>query len=638
MPTAKWTLSITPAAGGSATSKALDAWGLADVLLRRESFGVCLLTASSAIADVLSDPICAFGDAVVLTDYKGVIRFQGRRVRHRSVASGLAEDKYYVFADAWYDLNRRVFQQPWGAGATYSSHLLLNYNSSAARIATTGEQIEAVITYAAASGVAIQVGNINLPVEPPLREITDQPCSAVIVDQARYLPNALGWIDPSFTPPAFNVLLPADLDAVTLVSAGAKCSEIDIEPLDENRVPAVVILYEISNEVNGEQILAFSRDAYPVNATGREDNALVLTIPLQGYAATILRSTVVAADLDYTNLDWWKGQQKFSWLNDPNVSATVATFVINGEPVTSRTGVKNLSRYLVEGQIAPWMDVEAGGAVDWEQEEVRIIIDVQINAGLDTIDTDEIVGKGQRVLVLSIVSTDAPSGESNYSSVQSFEAGDPVPVGLALYQYNALSGLEYGGNIKVTESECSGAASVGQLLNLSGGLVAWTTMNARIQATEERIDTGETTITIGPTPVRSAVATLELMQANRSRRRWTATSTQADGVVTSGSGEVQLGQATPNTNSIGGPEISKYFAVKDSNRKVLLNAINMILSMTDGSAQQFVLDYANAAWLTAKAKETTYPGASSVKMREVFICIDGDGTWKCIGPFGAPYK
>ena len=74
----------------------------------------------------------------------------------------------------------------------------------------------------------------------------------------------------------------------------------------------------------------------------------------------------------------------------------------------------------------------------------------------------------------------------------------PMPTGLAATYRAGLSTLQYSGRLVSEEAECNGTIAPGQVINVTGGLTAWATMNAHVVETVEEIDAGRTTITVGP--------------------------------------------------------------------------------------------------------------------------------------------
>jgi hypothetical protein len=154
--------------------------------------------------------------------------------------------------------------------------------------------------------------------------------------------------------------------------------------------------------------------------------------------------------------------------------------------------------------------------------------------------------------------TNMPSGD--YQTIASIAYGDPQPVGLAKFLYDALSILQYDGGLALTEQETSGLAVVGNVLNVLGGRPEWAAMNAMIQTVSEDVDAGITRIQFGPPAHLGPADLAELLRINRLRLRWTNTTVQNDGTL-SGSSDVQLGKQTANADGTKGQAEYNLFTV-----------------------------------------------------------------------------
>lgn len=85
----------------------------------------------------------------------------------------------------------------------------------------------------------------------------------------------------------------------------------------------------------------------------------------------------------------------------------------------------------------------------------------------------------------------------------SFKLGpcDTIPVGAATAYYNALTDAQWEGDITLKELECSGSVAPGNRVRLTNGQAAWATMDAVVQSVTEDLDTGRTSIELGPPDV-----------------------------------------------------------------------------------------------------------------------------------------
>lgn len=76
-------------------------------------------------------------------------------------------------------------------------------------------------------------------------------------------------------------------------------------------------------------------------------------------------------------------------------------------------------------------------------------------------------------------------------------SSETAPIGLAAQYFASLLTPFWDGHVTTHEQECSGILRPGLVLNLTGGVSAWATMNAQIQEVRETLYTGETTATFG---------------------------------------------------------------------------------------------------------------------------------------------
>jgi hypothetical protein len=183
------------------------------------------------------------------------------------------------------------------------------------------------------------------------------------------------------------------------------------------------------------------------------------------------------------------------------------------------------------------------------------------------------------VLYTRVVGTNAQS--QIYSRLTSETAGEPVPAGLAQALYAAVSVLQYDGALELTEEECSGVGAPGLLLNLTGGRAEWATMAAQIQRVEEKIDVGQTKITVGPAKHLGHAELTAWLRANRSRRISYRLGERTSGSASGNAAKVQGGEQSPRSDSVfrpsaaGASEPNKPFEILDaSNATGLMVTVN----------------------------------------------------------------
>ena len=582
MATAKpgWLLSI------DGDKRSLVELGFENGKLSFHSLGIDTLEFTAEGSAFDAEPLIAFNAGVSLVHPTLGTVFAGRRILTPGDATGAAESQTYTFAGPWWDLERLVYHQGWfniSGQQFFNPHILLNVGG-----ASVATQIAAVIDYAIAQGANIQRGTIEAPVVPPVSETADQSCAAVIQSQLVWAPDCVAWFDYSTGPPTFHCRPASALAAVNLgiaphvTSILRAVTLLNIAPRPDDQVTAVAIRYETTSTVNGKEYFSVSNDRFPDGTTGQELRALAQTVSLRGYNATVIEAEILCADIDINSLDFWK--EVIPSLKDDRIGS------VNVPPLSlvagsaQRTGLLNLPRYLIEGQLSDWMKIVTNETLEWEQDELSAKFSFTFyDEQASTISGAEFgkirTAEGLR-LPVKLVATNAPSGVSKYWRVTDFEQGDAQPIGLAQYLYNSLSPLGYEGSVQVTEAEPNFTVKMGNVLNLLGTRPEWTSMRALVQSLQVDIDSGISTIRFGVAPGLSISRIIELLRASRTRRRWTATTVQTDGELSGSNQSVELGRATANTNSVPGEGQSKYFATKDGDNKALLDATQRLIQIS----------------------------------------------------------
>lgn len=555
------------------SGQSLALWGFQGGRLHRESLALDTLTFQRAVAAAFLTPEIPYGGLVSLVDPTGVTRFVGRRIYVPSSATGNAESQEWLFGGPWFWLQRLTYKQTWEqllvSGALVprdTSHLLLNIGARQ----TIGAQITHVLEFAIDQGAPFQIGTVDIPIVPFVTEITDQTCAQVIIDQLRFAPDAVAWFDYSTNPPTFHCRQSSDLSVFTYnfgpngnppIADGG----LQITARPDLQVESVALRYERTDTLNGNEYLSLGEDIYPVGSGGDGLNAINATIPLAGFSRTTVTGSVLCETIDTASLAWWKrvcpSLQDRNIRNLALVAGTVQR-VLQGsrtDSLPNGTPSSGFARFLVEGQLVDWMRDATDNALDWEQEEISaeftydLDVDPSSNVRLQKVTRHRIP--------VQLVSTTAPAGVSTYEDEDTEEEGELQPVGLAQYLYNSLNPLEYEGAVETTQRECTGFIGPGNTLSITGtGIAAHALMSARVQSVEELIDTGQTMVRFGSTPALSLSAILDFMHASRHRRRWTRSSVQEDG-ESPNSGNVQLGEATANNNTITGEKQRSLFAV-----------------------------------------------------------------------------
>jgi hypothetical protein len=520
-------------------------------------------------------PVFAYGSTIQLFR-DGVPWFQGRVIQVPGRATGKLEEQLYRVAGPWWYLENLVFQQTWQVtnGSTLTlvptnkSRLVLSQAPDGTKF-STGAAIGEVLAYATARGVPITVGTITPNATVPYAESLDRSCAEVIRNFLRWAPDAMVAFDYTTTPyPTLSIHLRADAPVISLPAYGAPVSALELTPRYDLQVPAVVLKFEQTNDIDGDTFTSLIVQSAPTTATGDEFGALVMTFDLSGARATYHHQPVVTTPLPQSDTDpivipWW--QTKFAWLNDFDASdlsvvSGTQSAVIDDPAEFPDLTTADVPNELQHGSISAWMNLNAA----------PLLVSATLQySGTATPESGEVFdANNQRVVYTRVMGTNADTG--TYSRLTSETDAEPVPEGMAAAIYAATGVLQYDGTLELTEQECSGAAVPGQLLNLTGGRADWTTMQAQVQRVEESIDLGQTKIIVGPAKHLGQTQITAWLRANRERRLSYRLSERTTGSGSGNAAKVQGGEHTPRSDSIfrpsagGAPALNKPFQILDA--------------------------------------------------------------------------
>lgn len=531
------------------TGVSADSLGLQNLRLKLVNLGMDVLTFDQPGA---FDGAAAFAAGATVTlelniDGAGAVtKFRGK-VRTLPRRSAVREERIgFEVHGAWDELQRYTFLQNFKEPVTPSNpsstltdkqrgRVVLNQDDAGTRI-NIGAFIQDVIEFAAASGANVAVGDIDLNIEVAWDETTDLQCGDTILRALAMAPSAVAWWDYSVNPPQFNLQRrELGLSAINFAvqPEGAVDNEAIYAPLESVLINPrydlltanVCLIYIRTNRENESTWETTERDVYPPGTTGREENALVRTIQLAGsvYNSTVLTQKVeieaipsalsfsgyLTAGGDLTTVtNWWK--KKVPWLKATNV--TILGFRNGARTKEDGTAVTAACvNELVKGAITDWMEDNQG--VDTEQQ--RVLVEVMCEV------TDPVTAKKERIieqLEATIIGTSAVTRTYNLLAEDSFTPEEEAPTGLAQALHAALSVLHYDGTGQVIQKEVTLLAGLGQILNLTGSLAAWSIMNALIQQVEVDLDSGLTSLTVGPPKHLGPADLIDIYRQNRNRQ------------------------------------------------------------------------------------------------------------------------
>lgn len=571
-------------------TQTMEVWGLCDLKRRLQSEGQDEVTFFQPLRTT-KEP-AKFDEDEDIRIYKdGKQWFRGVNLRPRRSISARTKRIYYTVAGPWNFLTRLEMQAQWmtSEGMQYTPQLLLNVKPDNT-LATAGEVIAAVLDYAIAEGVPISKGDI-LPVAdgvvyPVPDEVEMFTCAQVILNQMRWLlRQGIIWFDYSTEKPTMHIRMGHKLPVVTLDipadDTQKKIVQVDIEPRTDLVRPGVKITYRRTGSKDGSPIVEPFIDLWPEGITGRELDTLHLTFNMHGANVTTVSQEIEVIDIDAahadeaTRLDWWKDR-----LPDLK-SSRIKNLKIEVASVERSTALPRMVKF---GAIAAWMDV----AFEEEVITARATYEFEKDGVIEQLPIEHDIS-------CKVLATNAVS--KKYSTVQSVQEADPIPVGLARFLYELSATPQYEGPVTLRERTLrypeGNVPRLGTRLNITNGLAEWATMNAVPQIVEEDTRTGSTILTLSPISAISAGDMMSFLQVRR-RRRVTNPLTQQTGAISGG--KVELGTGTHRENSGRGIGSYKKFVVRDGNTIITLDADGKTFEVKFSETQKATLSSSDAKW------------------------------------------
>jgi hypothetical protein len=542
--------------------------GVTSPTLTRGSWGEHALEIEMDGRNATSAPAWADGATVTLR-YGSTVRFVGEIVAPERRAQSGAEGHSLRAVNAWIILEETVYEQTWailgGTSTASKARCIIGMKPDG----TFGTLADAITDVLAFAGVA--AGSISLPQTEEPWEVRNVTCAEVLRQIQRMAPRSVAWWTYPGGVPTFHVS-----DEPTLVTlAMTPKTLVSLRPNRRQAVRGVRLQYEIVSESDGVQQTDVVEDTAGATSGRR---IYMQTIPWRGASATFarMRTTVVTiptaiaddktktfwlshcaplrgaktmdgdditpdwefstfdpADTDFPR-DYPSGSQPYG----PVGPAFRCYFAVRLARVDGKDGTgpyelsdpedtesdkirldTDLTRMLIAGAVTPWMEDMGKTAQKWTLYAIVKWTDAATRQPKKT------------QVSINLTATDCVNKE--YTSIQNYADGDPVPTGLAAELYAALSQTYHEGEVARIEDECTGFAREGNSLQVTGGPAEWESMNALIQGVREDIGGGLTTLTVGVGPNLAPGDMLELLRRERAR----AEADSRLGVTNSGSKE-----------------------------------------------------------------------------------------------------
>jgi len=427
---------------------------------------------------------------------------------------------------------------------------------------TNGVQIQQIINFANAAGVAIQAGTIDLAYTLPIYPVRSVSCASALQICLKPQPDAATWIDYTTTPPTFNCRARANLAAVSLpYGDGIKHTTSQITPRYDLQPPSVVLQYQKISTTDSGSLADNGVDAYPLGSDGRAVGSMVVAIDLRGAAARAV-SIVVEADAlpnlpsgDAPSLAWWtqKKSQLGAVTSLSMISGSLTVKDDNHNDLTS-TWASQIPNEYKKGEILSWMGLQ--------------LVWVTIAAKFKYYEKDSALRSKLSVsehdISVRVKLTNSPAGQKLYSALESLDPGESAPAGLAQQIYNTLQVLQYEGSHVIVDpglSTTSALINTGNKLEITGGAAAWATMDATIQTVDYDLFNSKCEIGFGPAKHIAPGDLEELLQFWRFRTVYDNPNLRISGRETQSQGG-QLGGDTAAENTSHGNPLPNFVRVQ----------------------------------------------------------------------------
>lgn len=477
----------------------LHLWGISNLKRHRINQGIDKVSFTHNGAPLEHKPI--FDPETPIQIFKDRTPwFYGIITKIPGYATAFKEDHKYEVAGPWWYLENLVYQQSWNEiiPSDDSEHLrtidtsrvILGQNNQGSPI-DNGTQINNILQYAINQHAPISIGKITTNVTFPYDETKDISCAEAIQRLLRWSPDAVVWFDYSTQPyPTLHINRRSDLNEANLSLIQNSCiKSLQITPRHDLQSKAVVIKYEKTHHSNGLSWMSTEIDSFPESATGKEFKALVLTVELDGSRSQKIKQDLKTQSILLDSPLWWQKHLP------PLHNIPLSKIKIKSP---SRSGT--LPSELISGSVSPWM------GRDVEEDIIRAKLSYET-------DSEHVI---DREVAIRLNTTNASTRV--YEQILSSESSEPTPSGLAKKLFDAISILQFDGEIILESKEINSSSLMGSVLNIHNGNKSWESMRATIQSVKEDIDLGRTTISFGPTKHLGPDDLVELLRINRKRQ------------------------------------------------------------------------------------------------------------------------
>ena len=555
----------------------------------------------------------------------GTKLFQGWRAENPGDAGPGGAGQSLVIADAWDALKYTTMMFAWKHITTFSSGtptygtnfywpdgILFQYfvdgqfqtDGSFAAYSpaptnghiTTGQTIKEVLASAIFYGVNLQIGTIDPALNAPFYPVRSIRCDEAIRICLRLHPDCFTEIDYTTTPPTFNVRKQANLTGVTLPYKGTDSSHRThltsrVRPLPELIPSYVAIHAKITSSISGNQVITNYLDMYPSTASpgvGGLDVSVDMDGPSSSSNST--SATLTTTAFDPTSLAWWQQKQKATLGSAEVSNLALLDSTINGGSghakgitVTYDDGTAiDLSTHgceLLTGTPASWMQSSGGTTVAVSEANVTAFF--SYTKTMTTTGSATPVHKIIEQQHTTRVKLTNLAGATYTATGGTSSTGELYPANLAQGIYTALQTLQYEFTHTILETPFATVIKPGKhCLNLTGGLSAWSTMNAVINAVEYRLmfnpsgenTSSKTTVHCGPVQHLDARELIEIFNLFTRRDFSKINPASRNSGYSSAGGTVTLGSDSPKENSTASTPLNSIHSVSSADGTALIQS------------------------------------------------------------------
>ncbi len=406
---------------------------------------------------------------------------------------------------------------------------------------TTGGMIGAVVDYVNSlypSPVLLK-GTITPALQIPIDEkVAGLSCAEVIRQMLWLSPDAVCEIDHSTIPPTLNVWQRSSLTAKTIALSAQRIEELNLRLRNDLIRDRVRIAYEKVEEIDGKSKFYNIIDAWPLDTTGQEYNAVYESVNLFGLQEQHEYQLIATEPISVPALNtpaFWINHG-FKWLDAALTNPRVRNLTVVAEP---RTGTQPNVLLSSAGGIKPWMLGETDPNPELETFRASAFYEVRTTVAGNTTWTQV----EDRELNVKMRTTVLEGGE--YTRLKSRSEGEPVPVGLARAIYDSLVTPFYEGGLLLTDAEVQGDVTLHHTINISGGTERFSAINAIVQSVSFDIETGQTRVQLGVPNELGIDQRMAIFRCIRTRRTYTAPDVQASGDIGGAENSLQGDQWSP---------------------------------------------------------------------------------------------